>query len=66
MAEMAKIPLAGYPMNDDFIEFSLRNIDGNFVQSQRKHLEECLCKDQPISLYPKEITSGKFWHLTEN
>lgn len=65
LAEMAKIPLNNYPINEDFVEFSMRNLDTSFMKINRRAKKECICNEQSLDLYPKEIERSKFWKLVK-
>ncbi len=64
LSELAKVSLPGYPFNSNFVTFSLRRPEGQFLQLQKPPRENCLCKDQPIDIYPPQIKSTKYWDLT--
>jgi len=64
LAEMAKMPLTNYPVNEDFVEFSMRRLGLDFLTLQRGPKEGCICNDQSTDLYPVEVKSSKFWRLT--
>jgi hypothetical protein len=63
LAEMAKIPLDKYPINKDFVEFSMKNPNSSFLTTQRNAERGCMCNEQSVDLYPKNITRSKFWRL---
>lgn len=65
LAEMAKMNLACYPINKNFIQFSMKTPVAGFQKQQRKTDPNCItCKEQSIEFYPDEIRSTKFWNLT--
>ena len=64
LAEMAKMPSTNYPVNEDFVEFSMRKLGLDFLTLQRGPEEGCICNDQSTDLYPVEVKSSKFWRLT--
>lgn len=64
LAEMAKMAMKDYPVNDDFVEFSSRNTGTQFLTAQRAAEEGCVCNEQSLDLYQKEIVTSKFWLLS--
>lgn len=64
LAEMAKMPRDDYPINEDFVEFSTRDLDTSFLTIQRTPENGCLCNEQTVDLYPKEVKSSRFWGLS--
>jgi len=66
LAEMAKIPLHDYPINKDFVEFSMKDLDASFLAIQRRAENGCICNEQTLDLYPKEVKTSKFWGLSIN
>jgi hypothetical protein len=65
LAEMAKIPSDNYPINEDFVEFSMRNLDASFMKINRRAESGCICNEQSLDLYPKGIKRSKFWKLVK-
>lgn len=62
MAEMAKIPMEGYPVNGNFVEFSMKPRGGGmFSKGLRKPSAGCICNEQPLDIYPEQIKKSKFW-----
>jgi hypothetical protein len=66
LAEMAKMNLNDYPMNDNFIQFSHKESESRFIKLQRRTDAKCVCKDQIVYQYPREIRNSKFWKLVES
>lgn len=66
LAEMTKMAIKKYPVNDDFVEFSTRNIGTQFLTVQRTAEEGCVCNEQSLDLYQNEIVASKFWRLTSS
>jgi len=64
LAEMAKMAMKDYPVNDDFVEFSTRSPGTQFLTIQRVAEEGCVCNEQSLDLYQKEIVNSKFWRLS--
>jgi hypothetical protein len=64
LSELAKMSRPNYPINRNFVTFSTRHTDGQFVQLQKQPTENCVCNDQAIDIYPIPITSTKYWDLT--
>jgi len=64
LAEMAKMTLNDYPINKDFIELSMRPPGGISLQMRKAKLG-CMCNQQILDFYPREIKNSKFWRLTK-
>jgi len=64
LSEIAKMSIPEYPINGNFVTFSMRHPDGQFVQLQKIPSENCTCNDQAMSIYPTQIKSSKYWNLT--
>jgi len=62
LAELGKLALS-YPVNNNFVQFSMKQIDSSFISQQRNPDTNCICKDQAIEDYPREITESRFWGL---
>jgi len=62
LAEMAKISLVNYPINKNFIDFSLSPPSGISLQ-MRKMRTGCICNNQNLNSYPSQIRKSKFWSL---
>ena len=63
LSELAKLGRSEYPVNKNFIQFSMRTSEGSFVQMQRYGKERCICREQPTNLYPSQIRNTKYWKL---
>jgi hypothetical protein len=63
LSELAKLGRSEYPVNKNFIQFSMRTSEGSFVQMQRYEKERCICREQPTNLYPSQIRNTKYWKL---
>jgi hypothetical protein len=61
LSELAKLGKSEYPVNKNFIQFSMRTPEGLFVQMQRHRKEGCICAEQALELYPSQITNTKYW-----
>jgi hypothetical protein len=61
LSELAKLGKSEYPVNKNFIQFSMRTPEGSFVKMQRHRKEGCICSEQTLELYPSQITSTKYW-----
>jgi hypothetical protein len=66
LAEMAKMPLANYPVNEDFVEFSMKKPGLDFLTFQRGAEEGCMCNEQSTDLYPIEVKTSRFWRLSSD
>jgi hypothetical protein len=64
LSELAKIGDTEYPINKNFIEFSMKASDGLFQQVQRKRRQDCICTEQTLDLYPNGIRETKYWELS--
>ncbi len=62
LAEMAKMSLSNYPINENFVTFSSKG-DGNFSKVSRKSKTDCICRSQLPETYPSSIKNTKFWKL---
>jgi hypothetical protein len=66
LAELTKLSCKdSYPINNNFVEFSMKTSTGRFQQFQRKAQPCYVCSDQSIDLYPQNIKETKYWYLTE-
>lgn len=63
LSELAKVGMTEYPINKNFIEFSMKTREGSFQQMQRNGKQDCICTEQTLELYPSEITKTKYWEL---
>lgn len=63
LAEMAKIGLDDYPINKNFIDFSLSPPSGMSIQMIESKMN-CMCNTQILNSYPDQIKRSKFWRLT--
>ena len=61
LSELAKLGKSEYPVNKNFIQFSMKTPKGSFVQMQRHRKEGCICTEQTLKLYPSQITKTKYW-----
>jgi hypothetical protein len=61
---MAKMPMDDYPINKDFVEFSMRDLDASFLAIQRRAENGCICNEQSLDLYSEEVKRSKFWGLS--
>jgi len=65
LAELGKMALRS-PVNNNFVQFSMKQLDSFFVTLQRNPDKYCICKNQLIEDYPREITESKFWNKIDN
>ncbi len=63
LSELAKLGKSEYPVNKNFIQFSMKTPKGSFVQMQRHRKEGCICTEQTLKLYPSQILNTKYWKL---
>ena len=59
-AEMSKLQFKEYPVNANFIDFSMK-APFNLVSSQRSPMQGCVCRDQQPKIYDKICGDSKFW-----
>jgi hypothetical protein len=64
LSELAKLSLSQYPVNSNFVTFSLRRPEGRFVQLRQEPGENCVCREQSLDLYPLQIKATKYWNLS--
>jgi hypothetical protein len=64
LAEMTKMHMDNYPLNDNFLQFSLKSSGHSFTKLRRGPQSGCICNEQSVENYPQEIRSGKFWRVT--
>lgn len=65
LAEMLKLSLPGYPSNQNFFQFSFKNLSGaEFIGQQKERRPDCeVCSTQSVDFYPKLRKNSKFFHL---
>ncbi|MBI4744219.1 MAG: ThiF family adenylyltransferase [Actinobacteria bacterium] len=63
LAELAKIGRGTPLAKDNFIQFSMKGKANKFISSRRSPDKDCICKDQDLKIYPKEIIKTKFSNL---
>lgn len=64
LAEMAKMPFEKYPVNPNFIAFSMKPQFG-FILDQRGPRPGCMCTEQKPEVYDELRSSSKFWRFCE-
>jgi len=64
LAEMAKMAREDYPINNNFIEFSMRNLNTSFMTIQHGPQAGCICNGQDWDIYKTVRKNSKFWKLT--
>lgn len=62
-AEMAKMHEENYPVNNNFIEFSMKTFGTDFITFKRKPQKGCNCLTQNLDIYLDPIKKSKFWRL---
>jgi len=65
LAELGKMTNHS-PLNKNFIQFSMKQIDPFFLTLQRQPDKFCICNNQLIDDYPREIIDSKFWGKSDN
>jgi hypothetical protein len=63
LSELEKLGKSEYPVNKNFIQYSMRTPKASFVQMQRHRKEGCICREQTLNLYPSQIRNTKYWKL---
>lgn len=63
LAELGKVHLNAFPINKNFVEFSMKPLFGNIV-TQRGQKKGCICNDQSFNLYKQFRGNSKFWSVT--
>jgi hypothetical protein len=63
LAELIKLQDQSFPLNKNFIQFSLRpSGNAEMQQMNKKPLRDCpVCSLQEPSIYPKSILASKYW-----
>jgi hypothetical protein len=64
LAELSKLPFENYPINSNFIDFSIKS-PFNFLLSQRRPKKECMCSEQKPGIYDELRGDSKFWRFCE-
>ena len=65
MTEMAKMPEKNFPMNDNFINMSLKPQFGH-IQLQHSAKKGCDCNEQSLELFRVLRKNSKFWKFTDD
>ena len=60
LAEMSKLQFEEYPINDNFIDFSMK-APFNFESGQRRPVQGCECRKQQSEIYDQLHGDSKFW-----
>jgi hypothetical protein len=64
LAEMAKMQMDNYPVNHNFIQFSLKSPGNSFIKLKMGPQSGCICNEQSMEYYPQEVKNSKFWRST--
>ena len=60
LAEMSKLQFEKYPINSNFIDFSMK-APFNLVPGQRGPRQDCVCREQQSKIYDELRGDSKFW-----
>lgn len=65
LAEILKLSLPGYPLNQNFFQFSFKNLSGaEFIGQQKERRPDCeVCSTQSFDFYPKLLKGTKYFSL---
>ncbi len=63
-AEIAKLGLEGYPINNNFVQFSFKNPSEDLMVIPRVKNDDCICNTQQLEIYERFAGMSKFWKLT--
>lgn len=68
LAEVLKLSLDNYPVNQNFYQFSFKNLPGaEFIGQQKERRPDCeVCSTQSADFYPKLLENSKYFHLLSN
>jgi len=61
LAELGKMSTQDFPVNNNFIQYTMKTTDSQFISYQRSADKSCICQDQDINDYPEEIKTTKYW-----
>ena len=64
LAEISKLPFEKYPINSNFIDFSMKS-PFDFMSSQRGPKRGCICSEQKPEIYNVLHSGSKFWRFCE-
>ena len=64
LAEMSKLQFEKYPINSNFIDFSMK-APFNLVPGQRGPRQDCVCREQQSKIYDELRGDSKFWKFCE-
>lgn len=67
LAEILKLSLPNYPVNQNFFQFSFKNLaEAEFIGQQKERRSDCeVCSTQSFDFYPKLLKNSKYLHLSE-
>jgi hypothetical protein len=63
LAEMSKMALSNYPVNANFVDFSLMTSIGKFITTMGQINGDCVCRRQEMDTYAEPIKETRYWHL---
>ena len=66
LSELAKTGSTKYPLNENFVQFSMKQCGSEFLRMVRGPVSGCVCRQQRLTHYSDEIKSTKLWHLSES
>jgi hypothetical protein len=65
LSELAKTSFDNFPLNENFVQYSMKLHNSDFLKMSRESTHGCICQHQSVTHYPDEIKSTKLWHLSE-
>lgn len=66
LAEILKLSLPGYPLNQNFFQFSFKNLSGaEFIGQQKERRPDCeVCSTQSLDFYPTLLANSKYFYFS--
>ncbi|MBS1555271.1 MAG: hypothetical protein JSU09_10120 [Bacteroidetes bacterium] len=66
LAEILKLSLPGYPLNQNFFQFSFKNIsEAEFIGQQKERRLDCqVCSTQSFDFYPALLENSKYFYFS--
>jgi hypothetical protein len=66
LAEILKLSLLGYPLNQNFFQFSFKNLSGaEFIGQQKERRPDCeVCSTQSFDFYPTLLENSKYFYFS--
>lgn len=64
LADLAKTASQDYPLNENFIQFSMKTNNGSFLKYQNYPKPCFACEDYDETIYPIRVKRTKYWNLS--